>query len=923
MTVTIIRPNGIAISSHAITIVGGGSANGAVSDGADDGSGGADGTYIKAQVDHQYIRFTLEDIGALNANQRIKSVGSRIRTARDSGGGACQATNTWLNSSAGAHLGTCPFIAQLTVTRCLTAILTNAGPVSYKGPCGKPWSRTSVNDLQQMVVWYKPASGTVAFQRVYETYVDVDINEQPFVSGAPIVTNFTNNATPQVDWTYADNDDDPQTAYQVKIFDSATYGGANFNADTTLPTWWSKILNGNGSSVTVATPLQNGVTYQAYVRVAQNWPGPVDTGSDKSQAGKWWSNWAISAPFTVTFTLPYAPVISAQVLADTNQYRALVSALVPYNLLSDDNASFEGTIGNWVALTNMAPNYPARSTVRAADGIASMRMQSAGAGDMVAKCNPDLIGDPVVDGNQAYVAVASFSASGTGRACAVGVDWLDSTGASISGATYGTSINDVTGGPFTQAVFSATSPANARNATLRAKVIGCGAANEIHWVDKIDMHAAGPSGGWMPGSYLNDQGDLVIERGEYLLDDRGPADNWFHPQVASAGSVLQNQGYGFWIDTTQGSLSWKWLDKLIPVEGDTPPGMLDWHPGTATTPSIAFGFWFYGGTAYMVPVVQGQQHILAFWAWVDTGTFVLRPRIDWRDADGNITGAASTGPDVTLTTTPQRVIAIGTPPAGALLASGAAMNVNSDAGKHVYFTRFGFGLGTLPLDGRRAKGQPTGVSLEGKPLGLAWTEIRATEPVPDFTLPPGFNFGQDEAYPDYEYVPGRPTLYRAHIAYSVGTNVIRSPDSNTVVVYAAPPAVSLLRSVTQPTLQVAVNRRKAAPYSIAEDANVYHPLGADGATPKVRDWVGGEDGQLLLFSKSEAQRARINDLLYAPETLQVQWAQGGRTYINITSRSIAELISADLDVCDVDGGPISDHIRYDAYTLDYVETVAP
>jgi hypothetical protein len=119
-----------------------------------------------------------------------------------------------------------------------------------------------------------------------------------------------------------------------------------------------------------------------------------------------------------------------------------------------------------------------------------------------------------------------------------------------------------------------------------------------------------------------------------------------------------------------------------------------------------------------------------------------------------------------------------------------------------------------------------------------------------------------------------------------------------------------------------VNRLKQAGFGYSEDAAVLHPAGADAAPLKIRDWVSGEDGALIVITSTEAQRRRLQALITAPETLQLQWAQGGRSYVLITGRDIAQHISSDIEFCDADG-QVQNWIRYEVHTLAYIETIAP
>ena len=876
MTVTQIRPNGVKSTSGASVTIGGGAANAqtAVSD-------GLTSTYITIPSDYAWILFTLPSV-ALSSNQRVRSCAIEITNERDGAGGTTQDTHVALQtSSTGANKA-----ADYISTRGLVTINTFDGPLAFADPNGGAWDDdVTAGHVQLWCQWLPTRFGAdTPKQRVMELVCDVDINTQPVVS-AVTVTNFTNNALPTVSWTWTDADSDIQTRYRVKIFDAATIAMGNFSPDTSTPVWDSGNVSDGGLTTQVATALQNGVTYTAYVKAAQDWPGP--------QGNLWWSAWASSATFTVTFSLPFAPIInSAAVLSDGNQFRTMLNVTVPVNLLSADNSSFETTVGQWAAVSNGAT--PTRSTAQAADGSASMQMSSSASGNMEYRVTPDANGQPRVDGNKTYTAIAQFRASTVARSVQVGIEWLDVTGLTIGSITFGTSVTDSTSNFNTQAVYTAVAPANAWRGLVHAKVLATGGAAEVHYLDKVSIHA-GSSTTWMPGGYTSDQGGLVIERGEYLDDARGAALNWLHPQVASAGSTLQSAAFGFGWDTTNTEVTWEWLDQLIDGAtggyGNTPAGKLDWHTSTSTTPSFTIGQWLYGGTAYMSPCVQGQSHVFSCWAWVDTGTATVIPRIDWRDATGTLI-SSTTGATYTLTTTPQLILVTGSPAAGAVLATFAVQN-NGSVSRHFYFTRFGFGLGTIPVDGKTPMGLATGVSASGTPLGLAWTEIRSTATNAAVTTLVGTTTGNVVSYPDYEIPPGRPVLYRAWIAYSFAGNVIRSALSNEFVVYQTPPAVSLMRSVFDPTLQYAVTRRTDASFNQSDDATSFHPMGADGNPVQVRDWLGGEDGSLQVITTINDGLQRLRGFVKSGTVVVIQWASGGRTYANLLDCQIDETISKD------------------------------
>jgi hypothetical protein len=242
------------------------------------------------------------------------------------------------------------------------------------------------------------------------------------------------------------------------------------------------------------------------------------------------------------------------------------------------------------------------------------------------------------------------------------------------------------------------------------------------------------------------------------------------------------------------------------------------------------------------------------------------------------------------------------------------VHAQSAVGTHIFVTRFGLGAGSHPVDGQQGMGQP-----------LEWQLVNFTGNADLLTAEPdplGKLTGQVEVLPDFEYIPGVPLVYRAQVGYAVDSNVLGSDYSNYVTVYSPPPTRTIIRSFVDPTISVVVNRRQAMSLQVTEDASIYHPLGADGATVRVRDWVGGEDGSLDVITGSDAQSLRLRRLLSCGDVVQVLWAQGGRTYALLTGVQQAEITSGLVNVCDVDGVAVGG-LRYAVTTLTYLETVWP
>jgi hypothetical protein len=635
------------------------------------------------------------------------------------------------------------------------------------------------------------------------------------------------------------------------------------------------------------------------------WPGP--------QGQAWYSVWAVSSAFGIVFAAPYTPTLTTSLLSSPLNYRAALTVTAPINLLNSDAASFEGSLGGWVAVTNGAA--PTSSTTDAADGTHSLQMSSSAAGDMVYRSPIDGNGQPKVDGLVTYTALVSFHAATAGRSCNAGIRWLSITGTAIGADVYGSNVTDTTGaGVYTQAFCTAAAPGNAVQAEVLAKVQATAAGAEVHRIDKASL-AVGSSTTWTPGVSIDDH-VLYLERGDRVSPRRGPADNWAHPQVASAGSQLQDPSYGFKWDITKDLMEWVPLDKLI--TSGAPYGMLHWQP---RDPASSVTILRLGSsqntpeTDWNFPVVAGSSHAGSFWAWVGTSTLAVTPKIEWLNDDGTV-NSTTTGGTPTLTTSPQQITVTGTG-----VGSGARLLLQNNTGSNsvdIYVTRIGWGLGTTAVDDKPASGGP-----------LVWTPVRFQENSTAMGSVFAPQQAQTRTFSDFEMAPNRPILYRTRIGVQVAGVSIISPNSAYATLFTTPPTRTMLRSATDPMLACAVYRSDGQAsggptpaFSRRENAAIFDPLGRDGGSIKIRDWVGGEDGELVAVTTSEKQAQRLDELVKSANVLQIQWARGGLSYVLVTARPYDEDVYS-VPWIDVDDTVVNPYLLYRVWSISYIETTRP
>lgn len=173
--------------------------------------------------------------------------------------------------------------------------------------------------------------------------------------------------------------------------------------------------------------------------------------------------------------------------------RRLFKTECSWNWLTANQASIETDTTGWAAGANTTI---ARTTAQAADGVASLSLTSAAAGNVSATTPTGVSGVEVQRGTP-LVAMASFRSAVSVRSCRVDVAFYTTAGVLIS-TTTGSTVSSSTSS-FTQATTQATAPADGY-ATVIVVVQSTGAASEVHYVDKIALmpgDAGVPS--WYPG----------------------------------------------------------------------------------------------------------------------------------------------------------------------------------------------------------------------------------------------------------------------------------------------------------------------------------------------------------------------------------------------------------------------------------------
>lgn len=451
-----LRPNANWNNASAFTISGGsGSVHAALADSSDSTYITRTSTTVPASYEAEFGTQTL------TATEKVAYVNLRARATIGTTGSIELSLGVITDRNGRTVSYSVPFSKAntLSLTTLDTALkLTSA-------PSGEAWSQTLIDNLVVKFTDNATTSGDRA--GLYELFVDVVTTTQPTVTVTAPSGTITDTTFPSVTWTYADADGDPQSAYEIKVFDSTTYGAGTFSADTSTPTVETGIVTSTNDGQTLEADLADGTTYRAYVRVAQLLNG-----------ANYFSDWAYSQ-FTIDVDAPATPLITA--FYDSEIGAVTVTVFGRTNSLSPNQASLETNTTGWEATTNCAI---ARSTAQASVGSASLEITASAAGDAVASTT--IATKFLVTANQDFSAIADFKAGSTTRSCQVGIRYLTSTGTTIS-TTFGTAVS-ATSSAFVTASATVLAPPTATHAQVFVKVLNASSGG-VHYVDKIAFHA--------------------------------------------------------------------------------------------------------------------------------------------------------------------------------------------------------------------------------------------------------------------------------------------------------------------------------------------------------------------------------------------------------------------------------------------------
>jgi microcystin-dependent protein len=153
---------------------------------------------------------------------------------------------------------------------------------------------------------------------------------------------------------------------------------------------------------------------------------------------------------------------------------------VTANVLSANDAGFEGGIGTWAALTNCSVS---QSATQALDGTKSLALSSTASGDMAATTAIGT-GGYAVSVDTYYGANFWVRSAVSARAVSGFIRWYNAAGTFLSASGSSFNVTDATTG-WSQIWMAGVAPATAAFAAVEAYVTGTGGAAEIHYIDRV------------------------------------------------------------------------------------------------------------------------------------------------------------------------------------------------------------------------------------------------------------------------------------------------------------------------------------------------------------------------------------------------------------------------------------------------------
>jgi hypothetical protein len=372
--------------------------------------------------------------------------------------------------------------------------------------------------------------------------------------------------------------------------------------------------------------------------------------------------------------------------------------------------------------------------------------------------------------------------------------------------------------------------------------------------------------------------DIQLQVLEKTARVRGNFYNWAHAQIASCGAITYGTD-GFY--PRSGTIKSLPLDTAFPGDAQSDVGtrMISWTPSAANGLDIG---WPNTNPLtdetppYVWPAINNVQMRVSLWARIrGAGSFTTKlHHISVDYANVTQVGGDQSGSAVALTNSWQRLEFSTNPVSGAVYGRIFFENFGANTGVEVNIT----GIQVGPDPGANAMLQSGIGRWMPFPPDSPWVDVRTREVLT------GYASGASVYIVDNELYPGRPLIYRARAVTTVsGQQVVGQWTYFSM--YCPTIGTTMIRDPYQPDNVLLAKRDGRSDETNVTDEAVFHASGRDGDPITLSDWVGGQDGSMILSWESIQEEKNIRDLVKSTRPILVQWHNGGASYVQFGSRS--------------------------------------
>lgn len=423
------------------------------------------------------VRFPT-DVEDLPAGAIIDSITVFIRMKTNAGSGPRAVTVNVRSRENRSRYTTRTLYADNTFTTYEVATYQN-------DPLGHPWTIHRLNKLELRIFSRNDLFDSV---QISQLYIKVNFHTRPTVAvTAPTGTVFT--PSPTVAWNYSQEEGEPQSRAEYKVFTAAQVETATFSPITEPPIFRGEV-QGERTDDVLPTSL-NPDDYYVYVKVYSQF-----------EAGSEW----VGKAFTVQGPAPGVPgddnagiagtpgIGRPSVVPDSFTSSAVLKMRDSSNLLSVQQADFEiATDPVEYTGTNCTP---VRTTERSfPPGVASLKILAESTADTTASSTLIEIAEL-----SPLVGRAQVRASSTARTVTLTVDFYDADFSLLAGSL--TASGSDSSSTWTEFVTAAgSSPASTRYAKVSITV-AAQANGEVHYVDHVGL-MYGADTAWSDGGHVS------------------------------------------------------------------------------------------------------------------------------------------------------------------------------------------------------------------------------------------------------------------------------------------------------------------------------------------------------------------------------------------------------------------------------------